>query len=212
MQASVQNHKGMGSLRLVVFFCMAAVLFVSKGNSQIAGNGSVQGAVIDPTGAAIQGATVTATNSATQVKHTATTGENGLYSFPNLDIGTYTVEVAAQGFEHYRQSNIVLEVGSSIAVNVSMTVGGTDQKVEVQASGLALQTEDSSFKQTIDQKTLTELPLNGRQVTSLITLSCGSVNANANSDVQVRFVIQYFPFATVYQHNRDGGDRYGIAG
>jgi hypothetical protein len=184
MRASVQNHKRTGNLRLVIFFCIAAVLFVAKGNSQIAGNGSVQGAVIDPTGAVIQGATVTATNGATQVKHTATTGENGLYSFPNLDIGTYTVEVAAQGFEHYRQSNIVLEVGSSIAVNVSMTVGGTDQKVEVQASGLALQTEDSSFKQTIDQKTLTELPLNGRQVTSLITLSGGSVNANANSDVQ----------------------------
>ncbi len=82
------------------------------------------------------------------------------------------------------QSNVVLEVGSSIAVNVTMVVGGSEQKVEVQASGLALQTEDTSFKQTIDQKTLTELPLNGRQVTSLITLSGGSVNANANSDLQ----------------------------
>ena len=54
----------------------------------------------------------------------------------------------------------------------------------MQANGLALQTEDSSFKQTIDQKTLTELPLNGRQVTSLITLSGGSVNANENNDLQ----------------------------
>ncbi|MGC2607643.1 MAG: carboxypeptidase regulatory-like domain-containing protein [Silvibacterium sp.] len=65
-----------------------------------------------------------------------------------------------------------------------MTVGKTSQQVEVQANGLALQTEDSSFKQTIDQKTLTELPLNGRQVTSLILLSGASAQANESNDLQ----------------------------
>jgi hypothetical protein len=185
MQSRVSNYSGMANCWLVVVvFCVAIFSFAAKGYSQTAGTGSIQGSIADATGAVIQNASVTATNIATQVKHTAVTGGNGLYSFPNLDIGTYTVEVTAQGFEHYNQSNIVLEVGSSIAVNIGMTVGRTDQKVEVQASGLALQTEDSSFKQTIDQKTLTELPLNGRQVTSLITLSGGSVNANANSDLQ----------------------------
>jgi hypothetical protein len=92
--------------------------------------------------------------------------------------------VSAPGFEHYTQARIVLEVGSSISVNVNLTVGATDQRVEVLANGIALQTEDPSFKQTIDQKTLTELPLNGRQVTSLITLSGGSANANEGSDLQ----------------------------
>src|SRR6202023_3178766 len=120
---------------------------------------------------------IIATNAATQVKHTSVTTGGGLYGFPNLDIGTYTVEVAAQGFEHYSQSNIVLEVGSSIAINIVMTVGRTDQKIEVQASGLALQTEDATFKQTIDQRTITEMPLNGRQMTGLITLSGGSTAA-----------------------------------
>src|SRR5258708_14046248 len=165
-----------------LFIGVAVLLLCLQGNSQTAGTGSSQGSVTDTIGAVIQNASVIATNIATQVKHTETTDASGLYSFPNLAIGTYTLEASAQGFQHYRQSNIVLEVGSSIAVNVSMTVGGIDQKVEVQASGLALQTEDSSFKQTIDQKTLTELPLNGRQVTSLITLSGGSVNANENND------------------------------
>jgi hypothetical protein len=83
----------------------------------------------------------------------------------------------AQGFEHYIRSNIVLEVGSAIAINIEMTVGRTDQKVEVQASGLSLQTEDASFKQTIDQQTVTEMPLNGRQMTGLIALSGGSTPA-----------------------------------
>src|SRR5271154_6711745 len=162
---------------LAIIFYFAIFAFAAKGNAQLAGTGSIQGSISDATGAIIQNATVTVTNVATQVKRTAVTPGSGLFSFPNLDIGTYTVEVAAPGFEHYAQSNIVLEVGSSIAINVAMTVGRTDQKIEVQASGLALQTEDATFKQTIDHQTLTEMPLNGRQMTGLITLSGGSTVA-----------------------------------
>jgi hypothetical protein len=166
--------------RWFVIVCCVAALSVSTGmHGQQAGTGSIQGSVADSTGAFIDNATVTATNVATQVKRISTTGANGLYSFPNLGIGTYTVDVVAQGFEHYSQTNIVLEVGSSISVNVAMTVGRTDQKIEVQASGLALQTEDPTFKQTIDQRTVTEMPLNGRQMTGLITLSGGSTAAPA---------------------------------
>ena len=178
----MQSHaskSGMLNRWLVVLFCIATLSLATTGNSQIAGTGSIQGSIADATGAVIQSATVTVTNVATQVKHTAVTEGSGHYSFPNLDIGTYILEVAAQGFEHYSQSKIVLEVGSSIAINVEMTVGRTDQKVEVQSTGLALQTEDASFKQTIDQQTVTEMPLNGRQMTGLIALSGGSAPAPA---------------------------------
>jgi hypothetical protein len=178
----VRTLKCRGWLHL--FLGIAMMVLPLRGNSQIAGTGSIQGSVADPTGAALSNATVTAVNSATHVKHAVTTDGNGLYSLPNLSIGTYGVEVAAQGFNHYRQSDIVLDVGSSIAVNIVMKVGAMEQTVEVQASGLALQTEDSALKQTVDQKTLTELPLNGRQMTSLITLMGGAVNANENNDVQ----------------------------
>ncbi len=73
----------------------------------------------------------------------------------------------------------MLEVGSSIAINVTMTVGRADQKVEVKAEGLALQTEDASFKQTVDQQDITEIPLNSnaRQITGLLSLSGGSTPA-----------------------------------
>jgi hypothetical protein len=179
MQSNASNYSGKTNRWSVIFFCIAIFSFVASGSCQLAGTGSIQGTIADSTGAVIQNATVTATNVATQVKKVAVTGGNGLYSFPNMDIGTYTLEVAVQGFEHYSQSNIVLEVGSSIAINVAMTVGRTDQKVEVQSSGLALQTEDASFKQTIDHQTMTEMPLNGRQMTGLITLSGGSTTAPA---------------------------------
>jgi hypothetical protein len=162
---------------IVVVVCVAILAFPASSNAQSAGTGSIQGSITDATGAIIQNATVTATNVATQVKQIAITEGSGHYSLPNLAIGTYTLDVVAAGFEHYTQSKIVLEVGSSISVNVGMTVGRTDQKVEVQASGLALQTEDASFKQTIDQQTVTEMPLNGRQMTGLIALSGGSTPA-----------------------------------
>jgi hypothetical protein len=170
--------------RIAWYLCSALLLLTAKGISQTAGTGSIQGVVGDSSGAVIQSVSVTVTNSATQVKHSAVTDASGLYSFPNIAIGTYTLEVTATGFKHYRQTNIVLDVGSSIAVNVNLVVGGTEQNVEVQAEGLALQTEDSSLKQTVDQDTVSELPLNGRQITSLITLSGGAVGANENSDVQ----------------------------
>ena len=131
MQSRVWNCSETVNRWLAVVFCIAILAIAATSHAQLAGNGSIQGSIADSTGAFIQGATVTATNTATQVKHTAVTQGNGLYSFPNLDIGTYTVEVTAQGFEHYSQTNIVLEVGSSIAVNVAMTVGRTDQKIEV---------------------------------------------------------------------------------
>lgn len=184
MTARIWNSLWTAKGRFVVLFLLALSLTAVASNAQTAGTGNIQGNVVDATGAIVQGAAVTATNTATQTKHTAVTEGNGSYSFPNLDVGTYTVEVGAKGFQGYKQSNIALEVGSSIAVNVSLTIGTESQTIEVQATGIALQTEDSSFKQTIDQKTVTELPLNGRLMTQLITLSGGSVNANENNDQQ----------------------------
>lgn len=162
---------------LIIVFVAATLFSTAKIYPQIAGTGSIQGTIADPTGGVIPNASVVVVNTATGVQHKATTDANGLYSFPNISIGTYTLEVSAAGFRQYTQEGIVLEVGSSIGKNVHMVVGATNQKVEVQANGLALQTEDASFKQTIDEKTLTELPLNGREVSSLITLSGGAATA-----------------------------------
>ena len=168
------------------FIILCAVTFglALYGNSQMAGTGSIQGIVTDNTGAVIQNASVTVINSATQVKHPVKTDDHGLYSVPNLNVGSYTVEVTAPGFATFKQTGITLEVGSSIAVNVHMEVGTAQSTtVEVQASALSLQTEDTSFKQTVDQNDVMEMPLNGRQMTSLITLAGAAAPAAAN-DIQ----------------------------
>ena len=195
----------------IVLALLLVVLLPLAAAAQISGTGSIQGTVADTSGAVIPGATVTLTNVAKQVTRTATSGANGLYSFPNAEIGTYNLTVTAQGFKTYSQQNIILEVGSNIGVNVALTIGSTTEQVEVQATGVALQTEDPSFKQTIDQRTLTELPLNGRQVTSLITLAGGSVPSSSLTQGNKGFFSSVSPQIAGGQGNQsdfrlDGGD------
>ena len=189
---------------------MAAVSLNAFG--QTGGTGSIQGSVQDTTGAVVKDAEVLVTNTATQVAKRATTDANGLYSFPNLDVGAYALDVSATGFAHYRQSNIVLEVGSSIAINAALKIGQTSETVEVQSNGIALQTEDVSFKQTIESQTLTEMPLNGRQMTALITLSGGSTPAPAGDFTGSKYSYQTISVSiagsggNTTQWKLDGGD------
>lgn len=163
--------------RLMILCSAVALLFVAGASAQIAGTANIAGTVSDSTGAVIPNASVTLTSQATQVKRTTTSNGAGSYLFPGIPIGRYNIEVAAPGFKTYVQTGIVLEVGSNISINPSLSIGAADVKVEVQAEGLALQTEDPTFKQTIDQNAVTEMPLNGRQMTALITLSGGSSKA-----------------------------------
>jgi hypothetical protein len=142
--------------------------------SQIAGTGNIQGTVTDSTGAFVAKATVTLTDESTHVARTTTTDNAGVYVFPGVPISTYDLGVTAPAFKTYEQKRIVLEVGSSIAINASLAVGTAEMKVEVQSEGLQLQTEDATFKQTIDQQAVSQMPLNGRHMTDLISYSGGS--------------------------------------
>lgn len=144
---------------------------VQSSMAQLAGTGSIQGTVTDPSGAVIAGAQTTLTSQSTGVKHTAASSSGGLFSFPNIPIGKYSLSVTAPGFKAYSQSGIDLEVGSSIGINVKMEVGAATQQVQVTAQGLALQTQTPNFRQTISRQAINELPINGRQMTSLISLS-----------------------------------------
>src|ERR1700722_740469 len=87
------------SVLLRLLSVVAIALVVTQAHSQMAGTASVQGAITDGSGAAIQNASVTATNSATQVQHATRTGTDGLYSFPNIAIGSYSIDVEASGFQ-----------------------------------------------------------------------------------------------------------------
>ncbi|MEO6803861.1 MAG: carboxypeptidase-like regulatory domain-containing protein [Granulicella sp.] len=148
-------------------------------HAQVAGTGSVQGEVVDSTGARIPTAAVTLTAEATGVVRTATTDKAGLFVFPNITPGTYTVSITADGFKRFSKTHNVLEVGSNISVDAKLPAGGASESVTVEAEGIALQTEDPKFKQTVDEQQIAELPLNSasRQVTGLISLAGGATPA-----------------------------------
>jgi hypothetical protein len=169
------------SMACAVLLCCGGILLLALSatyaGAQIAGTGNIQGTVTDSTGAVIPNTSVTLTDEATQVKRTTKTSSAGVYLFPGVPIGKYDLSATARGFKTYLQKGIVLEVGSSISVNPSLAVGATSQEVEVQAEGLALQTEDPTYKQTIDQNEMTAMPLNGRHMTDLIMLSGGANSA-----------------------------------
>jgi Carboxypeptidase regulatory-like domain len=163
-----------------LFWALAVCMIASPAFPQLAGTGNIQGTISDPSGAVIPNARVTLTDNATAVKHQTASSSGGVFSFPNLVVGTYSLSVAASGFKTYNRTEIVLEVGSNIGVNVTMEVGTANQEVHVQANALALQTQDTQFKQTIDQREVNELPLVDRQMTSLITLAGGAATAPGN--------------------------------
>lgn len=166
--------------RAFLWLAVVASLIAPHAFAQLAGTGNIQGTVSDPSGAVIPNAQVTLTDQSTGVKHQTDTSGGGVFSFPNLTVGTYNLAVTASGFKTYTRTGIVLEVGSNIGVNVTLTIGSANQEVRVQANGLALQTQDTSFKQTINQQEINELPLNGRQMTDLIVLSGGSTGTPGN--------------------------------
>src|SRR5262249_44674175 len=100
-----------------------------------------------------------------------TTNSSGVYSFPDLTPGRYQVKVAAPGFETVVKTNIELQVQQTARIDFTLAVGQATQTIEVAANGQLLSTEDATVGTVIEQKRISELPLNGRNFFSLVALS-----------------------------------------
>ena len=137
--------------------------------------GSVAGTVLDPSGAAIPDANVTLTNTGTAEKHTQSTNGDGLFTFVNLFPGEYRVDVEKQGFKHFARFPVTVQVQQDTHIEASMQVGEVSQVVEVTSETPLLQAETSSLGQVVEQRKANELPLNGRNIFNLITVSPGAV-------------------------------------
>jgi hypothetical protein len=133
--------------------------------------GTVDGTVADPSGAAVAGANVTLTNTGTQEKHTQATGDTGLYQFVNVIPGNYRIDIEKGGFKHFVRTNVVVEVQQDTHIDAPLTVGQASETVEVTAETPLLQAETSSLGQVIEERKANELPLNGRNIFNLLTVS-----------------------------------------
>ena len=141
-------------------------------------NAEITGVVSDSTGAVVAGASVTVTAGETGAKRTTVTNSNGLYDFPGLAIGQYTLTISAPGFEAYSQTGIVVNVAQTLRVNAALSVGGSNQTVTVQANALQVQSETNEVSTLITGRQILQLSTNGRNVIALTTLGSGVSTTN----------------------------------
>ena len=141
----------------------------------------ISGTVKDQTGAVLPGVEITATQTATGIARTVLSDETGFYTVPNLPVGPYRLEASLTGFRTYVRTGIALEVNSNPQINVVMAVGQVTESVEVQANAALVETRSVGVGQVMENERILELPLNGRNVTELITMAGGAVGGNLAS-------------------------------
>lgn len=137
--------------------------------------GSIRGIVSDPTGAAVQGATVSAKQAETGLTRTAVTDRTGAYDVLELPVGHYRLQVEAKGFQTYIQQGITLDVNEKASVPVRLAIGSATQRVEVLADAQLIQGTVTNLGTTVSEREILDLPLNGRDFTQLGLLQTGVV-------------------------------------
>lgn len=148
--------------------CLVMVLLVPLYGQTL---GEIAGEVKDASGAVIPNATVTVTNTGTNVSRTGKTNEAGLYTFPSLVPGVYTVKVDAAGFRPTTKTNVELQVQGNMRVDFALEVGQVAESIEVSGSAALMTTENATVGTVIENKRIVELPLNGRNFLQLVALS-----------------------------------------
>jgi len=138
-------------------------------------NATVTGEVVDPSGAAIAGATVEVINEATNLKYSSKTSREGIYVIPELPPATYRIEVSHVGFKTVLKPDVIFNVRDAVAINFKLPLGATSETVTVEAGASMLNTVDASVSTVVDQTYVKNTPLNGRSFQDLILLTPGIV-------------------------------------
>ncbi|MHB8754355.1 MAG: carboxypeptidase-like regulatory domain-containing protein [Candidatus Acidiferrales bacterium] len=159
--------------------------------------GSISGQVTDPSGAAVPGAAVTASNPSTGIRVKTTTNSAGFYNFPSLGVGAYQVTVSQSGFKQAVINSVLVQVGQNTAENVTLQVGQVTQSVTVMAEAPLLRTTESTVSTVVNENLISNLPLSGRRYTDFVLLT-----PNANADGQ---------FGLVSMGGQQGGGDSGYA-
>jgi Carboxypeptidase regulatory-like domain len=162
--------------KLVLLCALCIVFFPAQLTRAAEPTGSISGTVVDPSGAAVPGAKITATNVDTGVtRQTATTGD-GSYAFLGLPVGSYSLTVEATGFQRSVQTGITVKADQSLTVPISLILGATTQSVTVEGNTALVQTQQATLSRAISSQEVGNLPLQGRLTAQLATLSPGMVS------------------------------------
>ena len=177
---SPQKTSGIGSRWFLKSLLIAMISVISTiGASAQLSTATMFGTVTDPAGAAIPKASVTLTQTDTGFARTIATNESGGYRADFLPIGPYKVTVTAIGFKKLDREGITLTVTEEAHLDLTMTIGGTDQTIEVTAEIPLLNTGNSTLGRTISNVEIDNLPLVDRNVYTLLDLTPGVQNNNS---------------------------------
>jgi Carboxypeptidase regulatory-like domain len=205
----------LGTRICAVGFAISLILICFSGNVLAQqGQASITGTVEDASGAVLAAVNITVTNKDTGVVTKATTNEAGRYTVLYLPVGTYMVQAGKEGFKTEVQTDLVLTAEQQAGANFTLTIGQVTEKVEVSANAQAVETESAALQQVVNERAITELPLNGRNPADLVFLTPGTVNllnpnpnnGNFLSDVGQHQSYTTFPIETGAS---SGGGRQG---
>jgi len=158
------------SYRVLLISALSAGLALSQTSTS-----SISGTVTDTSNALVPNASVTATNESTGLTYRQQTNEAGLYSFPSLPLGPYTIAVEMQGFKSARRTGNLLQVGSPLTIDIQLEVGAATETVSVEATAEQLQVSNAAIGNVVERKAIVDLPLNGRNPLNLLILEPGVV-------------------------------------
>ena len=175
---------------------LMAVFSLLSGSAWAQTTGSLLGVVSDQNGAVIPSATVRVTNTDTGFTASTVSNAEGSYVVPLLPLGHYSILVTASGFKSFTESKVQIPVAQDIRVDVKLEVGQVDQTVTVNGNSINIDTTSATLGETVDNARLQDLPLNGRNATSLLDLLPGV------ADVSV----------PVFQTGARGGPSFSISG
>jgi len=161
---------------LLLGILFAGTSVVALGQSTAALNGTVT----DASGATVPNAKVVATSVATGVVSVTRTDDAGSYLFPALPIGVYRIDVSCTGFVTTSLANLNLEVATTVTQNIQLKIGAIVDTIEINANAAVIETATTSMGQVINDKTVQDIPLNGRHFTDLSLLTPGTITPPAN--------------------------------
>lgn len=169
--------------------CCAFLFYPIPGAAQ-GPQGTVLGLVTDPAGASCPGADVEIRSEETGMVRTTQTNVEGLYQFPNIPVGSYSVLVSLPGFSSQRRTGIKVTISSEVRVNISMVLGEVSNEVTVTADAQVVNTTSSQMVNLVDAKTVRDMPINGRDWAQLAILEPGVVLNKAQTANDPRNSVQ----------------------
>ena len=165
-----------GAWRFLRVFAFLAVLLILTAGAWGQDNATISGTVADPSGGLVANVSISLKNLATGQVRQVTSNTSGVYRFPDVGVGRYTLEASMQGFQKFSKTDIVVNVAQTLEEDISLKVGSAQETVTVEADALQVQSQTNEISSLISGEQVSQLATNGRNVTALAALGTGKSN------------------------------------